>query len=172
MRDTAGKVFIPNYTFRPTDDPNFTLFNMRVKGRIHDGVVMTDTIPKFDANLGQDPLLELFKARIRLEPQPDGTMKGILGGYRDWRRIAEGNGSGYSEGLFGYQAPAVYYALQREADGLQNPVTGEYDGISVAYEIDTVPAFMTKESPSDMAMADKALADNAHARSSKKGDVR
>ncbi len=72
-------------------------------------------------------------------------MKGWLGGYLEWKRI--GFGSGYSEGLFDYQTPGVYYSLKRNADGLQDPVSGEFNGISVAYEIDTVPAFITAGAP-------------------------
>ncbi|HEX7857561.1 MAG TPA: hypothetical protein VF503_28105 [Sphingobium sp.] len=147
IRDNVGSKFIPNYTFRPTDDPNFALYNFRVKGRIVNGVILSDMIPTFEANLGQDPLLRLFQAKLRFEPQPDGSVKGILGGYRDWRYLADSHASGYSEGLFGYQQPALYYALKRNADGLKNPVTGEYDGISVAYRIDTVPAFLTANMP-------------------------
>jgi hypothetical protein len=80
-------------------------------------------------------------------------MKGYIGGYLDWRAAADGNGSGYSEGLFGYQAPALYYALKRNADGMKDPVTGEYNGISVAYEVDTVPAFLTPRAPAMAATA-------------------
>jgi hypothetical protein len=100
-------------------------------------------MPRFLANLGQDPQLTLINAQLRLQPQPDGSMKGYLGGYQRWRHMMSGFASGYSEGLFGYQTPAIYYALERNADGLRNPQTGEYDGISMAFEIDTVPAFIT-----------------------------
>src|SRR5439155_24895245 len=51
--------------------------------------------------------------------------------------------SGYSEGLFAYQTPAIYYAMKRYADGLQDSATGEFNGISTVYEIDGVPAFVT-----------------------------
>lgn len=153
IRDNSGHKFIPGYTFRPATDPNFALYNIRVRGRIVNGVVETDRLPKFQANLGQDPLLELFNARMRFEPQPDGSMKGVIAGYRDWRSLADSHASGYSEGLFGYQQPALYYALKRNADGLYNPVTGEFDGISTVYEVDTVPAFLTAPAPHDARVA-------------------
>ncbi len=145
MRDTAGHVFIPDYTFRPSDDPNFALFNVRVRGRMKDGVVTTDAMPRYVYNPGQGATTELFQARIRLEPQSDGSVRGFLAGYQDWRKAALF--SGYSEGLFNFQAPAVYYSLKRNADGLKDPVTGEYNGISTVFEIDTVPAFMTPAAP-------------------------
>ena len=143
IRDNTGAKFIANYTFRPTENPNFALYNIRAHGRIVNGVVITDPIPAFKANLGQDPLLEIFKARMRFEPRPDGSVKGYVGGYLNWKSLMDTLASGYSEGLFNYQTPALYYALKRNADGLQDPVTGEYDGISTVYEIDTVPAFLT-----------------------------
>ena len=141
IRDNAGKTFISNYTFRPTDDPNFSLYNFRLHGTMKDGVVTTDRVPLLKINPGQGPLIKIHNAVLRLEPQADGTMKGWLGGYLEWKRIAIS--SGYSEGLFDFQTPALYYAFKRFADGLKNPVSGEYEGISTAYEIDTVPAFLT-----------------------------
>lgn len=141
IKDNSGKTFIPNYTFRPTNDPNFALYNVRIKARIKDGVVISDVVPRYVYNPGQGATTTLYQARIRLEPQPDGSMRGFLAGYQDWRRAAMF--SGYSEGLFNFQAPGVYYSLKRNADGLKDPVTGEYNGISTVLEIDTVPAFLT-----------------------------
>jgi hypothetical protein len=141
VRDIAGHRFIPNYTYRPTEDPNFALFNVRIRARMKDGVVMSDVLPRYVYNPGQGAATILYQARIRLEPQPDGSVRGFLAGYQDWRRAALF--SGYSEGLFNFQAPAVYYALKRNADGLKDPVTGEFNGISTVLEIDTVPAFLT-----------------------------
>jgi hypothetical protein len=145
MRDNSGKIFISNYTFRPTDDPNFALFNVRVKARMKDGVVTSDVLPRYVYNPGQGATTELLQARIRLEPQKDGSVRGFLAGYQDWHKAALF--SGYSEGLFNFKAPGVYYSLKRNADGLKNPVTGEYDGISTVFEIDTVPAFLTPAAP-------------------------
>lgn len=150
MRDTAGKVFIPNYTYRPASDPQFTMFNVRVKGRMKNGVVTTDALPRYDYNPGQGAVTELHQVRIRLEPQADGSVKGFLAGYQDWRKLGY---SGYSEGLFTFQSPAVYNSFKRNADGLRDPVTGEYNGISTVFEIDTVPAFLT---PATVQTADAA----------------
>ena len=151
VRDNGGKTFISNYSFRTTDDPNFALYNRRVHGRIVNGVVMTDVIPEFQFHPGQGAITNLYKAQMRFAPLPDGSMKGTLGGYVDWREMA--GGGGYGEGLAGFQVPALYYALRREADGLKDPETGEYNGISVAYEIDTVPAFLVPAAPLHIAAA-------------------
>lgn len=146
IRDTSGK-YVPNYTFRPTDNPNFTLYNVRLRGRIRNGVITTEPVRDFELNLGQDPLLKLTNAQMRFEIQPDGSLKGVLAGYRDWHEIVSTSASGYSEGLFGYQVPGLYNALRRNADGMKDPVTGECNGISVAYEIDAAPAFLTADAP-------------------------
>lgn len=153
VRDIAGQQFIPGYTFRPIYDPNYALYNMRVRGRIKNGVITTDVMPVWTFNPGQGPASNLFQARIRLAPQPDGSMKGLIGGYMDFRNRGFG---GYGEGLFNFQAPAVYNAMRRNADGLYDPASGEYHGLSMAYEVDTVPAFLTPLPPEELAAARSA----------------
>ena len=144
IRDTAGK-YVPNYTYRTTDNPNFTLYNRRLRGSIVDGVIITEPVKRLLLNLGQDPQLELFDVRLRLEILPDGSLQGLLAGYRDWREIVTNSASGYTEGLFSYQVPGLYNSLKRNADGLKDPVTGECNGISISYEIDAVPAFIISD---------------------------
>lgn len=148
VRDSRGHSFIPGYTFRPTYDPNFAYFNVRVRGRIRDGVITTDVMPSWNYNPGQGPDTFLYQARMRFAPQPDGSVKGTIGGYADYRNRGYG---GYGEGLFNFQTPAVYYSMKRNADGLYDPASGEYHGLSMAYEIDTVPAFLTPLDPAEMA---------------------
>ena len=45
---------------------------------------------------------------------------------------------------FGIDAPALYYALKRNADGYPDPKTGENTAISAAYMIEAVPTFITR----------------------------
>ena len=155
IRDNSGKIFIPNYTFRPTDDPDFTLFNVQVRGRITNGVVTTDVLPTYTFTPGQGSVTELYQARLRLEPLPDGSVKGWLGGYIDYRNHVF---SGYSEGLFGFDSAAVYYSMKRNADGLYDPLTHEYHGISTAFEIDTVPAFLAPAGAAGESLAQETSA--------------
>jgi hypothetical protein len=143
-RDPSGKHFIPDFTFRPTDDPQLALYAVRLHGRIVDGVIITDPVRKFEMNMGLDPLLTMHDSQMRLQILPDGNLKGVLAGYVDWRRgVMEASAGSYSEDFFGYQAPGLYHELQRAADGLKDPVTGECDGISAAYEVEGVPAYIT-----------------------------
>jgi hypothetical protein len=104
-----------------------------------------------------------MNAQMRFEILRDGSLKGALAGYRDWKLVASGTASGYSEGLFGYQQPGLFYALKRNADGLKDPVTGECNGISFVYEIEGVPSFLTPSPPKDAKVSD-AGQDNRKAR--------
>lgn len=148
VRDVSGHQFIPGYSFRPTYDPNYAFYNVRVRARIKDSVITTDMIPVWTFNPGQGPAGDLFRTRMRFEPRPDGSVRGIIGGYADYRNRGYG---GYGEGLFNFQAPAVYNAMRRHADGLYDPASGEYNGLSMAYEVDTVPAFLTPLPPEALA---------------------
>jgi hypothetical protein len=152
VRDIGGHQFIPGYSFRPTDNPNYAYFNVRVRGRIKDGVITTETMPAWNYNPGQGPDTFLFQSKMRFAPQPDGSVKGLIGGYADYRNRGYG---GYGEGLFNFQSPAVWYSMRRNADGLYDPASGEYHGLSMAYEIDTVPAFLTPASPAILSRAQK-----------------
>ena len=70
-------------------------------------------------NPAYDRDLELLRARIDLTIQPDGALKGYVGGYRPWEAIYRGwvNARGpVIEALTWVQLPAVYYALKRNAD--------------------------------------------------------
>ena len=71
-------------------------------------------------------------------------LRGVLGGYRDWREFATGAFYRESafENIFSFQCPAIYNALKRNADGLRDPVTGEFNGISAADEIEGTPAYI------------------------------
>ena len=143
VKDGAGTQILSDYTFRVTDNPEYTHYFSRTPARIVNGVVVTDRIDYFQLVLGVygSPMkLKLSDARIRLELKLGGTIKGVLGGYRDWRELASTHSSS-TELYFGFQQPAFYNALKREADGMKDPVTGECTEISTAYDIEGVPAF-------------------------------
>ena len=75
--------------------------------------------------------------------QSDGTLKGILGGYQDWREIfnAWGPNFHFEQGM-NFQCPALYGAFKQAADGLRDPVSNEYHGISATYDLEGLPAFI------------------------------
>jgi hypothetical protein len=151
VKSAVGGSMLPDYTFRLAENPWFTYYFSRTHGRIVNGVVISDPIKEFRLNLGgisgTPPELDLFQARMRLEITPEGNLKGILGGYMDWQRFASVHTSSNWENYFGYQAPAFYNALRREADGLKDPLTGECNGISTAFDIEGIPAFISPTGP-------------------------
>jgi len=96
-------------------------------------------------NPAYDRDLELLRARIDLTIQADGTLKGYVGGYRPWEPIYRGwvNARGpVIEALTWVQLPAVYYALQRNADYSPKGSKGEKTHISYALRVSAIPAYV------------------------------
>lgn len=147
-----GTRVLADYTFRITDNPVLSHTFKRWSARIVDGVIVTDPSDPLNLALPLDFKTTLVNPAMRLAFMPDGTLKGVLAGYQDWRAIVTANGHSLQESLFGSSVSAMYNALRRNADGLRNPVTGEFDGISSAWDIEGVPAF-TSIGPSKMQVA-------------------
>jgi hypothetical protein len=70
----------------------------------------------------------------------------LVGGYRDWRDLYAQNVYAQDGGQQGVREHedhvALYYALRRNADGMFNVKTGRYDGVSTAYRMKLVSAFV------------------------------
>jgi hypothetical protein len=149
-KNSSGSQILADFTFHITDQAQYTHYFTRLRGRIVDGALVTDPVDHFRLNLGfygQPADLDLSDARMRLSFEQDGALSGVIGGYRDWRHIVSYYGSGMGEFVTNYEVPGFYQAMRRNADGLRNPLTGEYDGISTAYHIDAVPAFIVPQEP-------------------------
>ncbi|MCB2074398.1 MAG: hypothetical protein H6917_15830 [Novosphingobium sp.] len=145
IQRSPSKVILADYTYRITDDPEFAQDFARFKGRIVDGVITTE--PSAQLHMHEILGIEttIIEPRMRLEMLPDGTLKGVVGGYIDWRQrvLWQTYRAADYENTIGFQAPAIYNAMKRAADGLQDPVTGEFTGISAAFEIEGVAAFLS-----------------------------
>jgi hypothetical protein len=114
-------------------------------GRIEDGVITTDPVTiTMACEAYIQPVYEFLKARVRLKIKPDGTLEGLLGGYQPWYPLywSHANVGYIDERGFGVDAPALYYALRREADAYPDPKTGQNTAISAAYMIEAVPAYV------------------------------
>jgi hypothetical protein len=143
----SGAEILPYFTFRASADPKYSQYFQRVRGRIKDGVVLTDPVDEFQLNVDRltsprVPGAGLADARMRIELKPDGSIDGLLSGYADWRQIPTQQAVAIAEFSQGFQMPALYNSLKRNADGLKDPLTGEFQGISAAYEMEGVPAFV------------------------------
>ena len=150
-KNAAGDQALPDYTYRLTEVPAYTHYFTRLQGRIVNGVVVTDRVKDLRMNLGPfGNEVQLIDAGLRLELVADGTIKGVLGGYKDWREIVSIPISSQAEQVHQYHIPGEYNALKRAADGMKNPVTGQCDGISVAYDIEGIPAFIVTSQSGDL----------------------
>jgi hypothetical protein len=139
MRDArSGVLYGSSYTIDP--DPRS---QSEFKGQIKNGVLTIE--PGNFSMQGESQFqawLRLSHTQLRLKLRPDGSVAGLLGGYQPWLDYyhflaIRGEESGQVD------VPGVYYALKRHADGDPDPVTGENRGISTAYYIEAVPAFLT-----------------------------
>jgi hypothetical protein len=146
MRDARGNVGF-DYSYRILESEQYT----KLKARIKDGVVETAQAPAIHMpqiawfyNQQRDAFFREGKIRVALDS--DGTAAGLVGGYRDWRDVYAQNVFVQSGGVQGVREHedhvALYYALRRNADGMFNAKTGRYDGISSAYRMKLVPAFV------------------------------
>jgi hypothetical protein len=129
-------------------------------GQLRNGIILTEPAEiamRCDSYI--QPLYEFRKARMRLRIKPDGNLEGVLGGYQPWYPVYWSHAKvGYiDERGFGIDAPALYYALRRNADGYPDARTGENTAISAAYIIEAVPAFIDR--------ADRAQSTASSARS-------
>jgi len=149
VKDAVDKVAF-DYTFRIDPDPAYqSLF----KAKITNGVVESTERFKLNTHDVTDndatPHLVVEEAMVRWEMQPDGGMKGLIGGYRDYwefyREMANVGNTGLAairEANGHWSLPAWYYAMRRKADGLKDPVTGQNRGLSVAYRYNMIPAYV------------------------------
>ena len=145
-RDGSGDVRADG-TFRIDPDPRS---HNVLHGRIKDGMLITDSVDHLQL-LG-DPYaimdFDFRQARIRLAFKPDGSMKGVLAGYHDWRPLYWHYGSSgwVVEHSTALEVPAIYYGLKKFADAYPDPKTGENMAISITYELDVRPAFLVHPS--------------------------
>jgi hypothetical protein len=141
VRDGSGGV-AKDYTFTiQPDQKRQAMF----EGSTRKGVI-TAKAPSTIWMRGPDTSeLKLAEAQLRFEMKPDGSLSGMLGGYRPWRPIYEAlvNARGpVAEPLGWVRLPDVYYALQRYADYSPTGPGGEKTHISYNMRVDALPAFV------------------------------
>jgi hypothetical protein len=98
-------------------------------------------------------VLRFKQTHLRLQLNSDGTLSGLIGGYQPWLDYyyylaVRGEDTAQVD------VPGAYYALRRLADGLPDPATGKNTGISAAYYLEAVPAFLTSTSGQLIGSAD------------------
>lgn len=137
QRDTQGGV-LSGATFVIDTDPRF---HNTFKGYIKDRVLTIEPGGNF-ALQGESQfyaVLRFTNTQLRLNLEPDGSLKGILGGYTPWMDYYTYL-SARDEDQSQVDLPGVYYAFKRLADGPLDPVTEE-GSISSAFWMEAVPAY-------------------------------
>jgi hypothetical protein len=151
MADSTGK-FLPGASFTISDKPprNRNVLH----GRIADGVLTTDagdvvltqTWGQGGARdiRGNRTKFDYRKARLRLTFQPDGSVKGMLGGYRPVFDVIHSPSIGGAGAALvaGIDCAAELQTLRQVADGMKNPKTGKCEGVSSAMQLTAIPAFV------------------------------
>ena len=129
-------------------------------GRIVNGVLTTDPA---DVHLtrrvghggirGENLEWQFRQGRFRLAFQPDGSIKGLFGGYQPARSVIEMTivGGIGAATVAGIDCAAELKTLQTMADGLRDPKTGQCTGISAAMDVAAVPAFVMDRPTTAMA---------------------
>jgi hypothetical protein len=143
-----------DYSYRILKSAEYT----KLKARVVDGVVETEQadihMPEMAWFPNQNRDSDFRQGKIRIVTRPDGTVEGLVGGYRDWRDLYAQNTfgqGGATQGAREHEDPiSLYYALRRNADGMFNPKTGRYDGISTAYRLKLAEAYVV-DPPAPMA---------------------
>lgn len=136
-------------------DPNPRWHNI-MRGKIVNGVVTTT--PQ-NLNIATDPFVmpehKFTQARLKLNIAENGNMKGRLGAYHNWYAYywMYGVGTWGVEATNNIDLPGLYYALKKHADADPDPKTGQNTSISLAYQIDAVPAFIIHDDKSTASLS-------------------
>jgi len=147
VKDARAGIAI-DYSYRILKAAQYT----KLKATIKNGVVETEQVehlhsPRIAWFYDQTGDTNFTKGKIRLNIAPDGLSgSGLIGGYRNWRDLYAENTFAQDGGQQGIREHedhvGLYYALRRNADGLYNEKTGNYDGISSVYRIRFSSAFV------------------------------
>ncbi len=152
MADNTGK-FLPGASFTISDKAPRNRNVLR--GRVKDGVLTTDPADVvLTQTWGQGGARDLRgnrtkydfrRAKLRLAFQSDGSVTGMLGGYRPVFDVIHSPalGGAGSALVAGIDCAAELRTLRHFADGLRNPKSGKCEGVSSAIRIMAIPAFVT-----------------------------
>lgn len=156
LQDSNGH-FLPGATFTISNTP--PRHRNLLRGRIENGVLTT--VPQ-DIRLAQTwgqggprdirgarTMYDYRRARLRLTFQPDGSLKGFLGGYKPVFDVIQapalgGAGSALAAGI---DCAGTLATLRKYADGLRDPATGQCTAVSSAMEMRAIPAFVNDIAP-------------------------
>lgn len=137
-----GSSFVVNQSHRI--DARFPRYNLKTRGKIVNGVLITDPIPEADLPTEYMGLIGDRKMRdmvLRLKLTAGGA-EGLLAGYESTAAWWNLHRSSILTGPARYSPAGLYRALLRYADGYPDPKTGKATYISAAYNITAVRAII------------------------------
>ena len=147
-RDATGAHPRANMTYQADSNPRA---HHVVHGKFINDVLVTEPadINFMGDDFGLASDLSFRGARMRFKMNPDGSLKGIIGGYQRWVHTYFAVASrGFSnEYVHSQDSASMYYALKRAADANPDPKTGENRDISAAYAMEAIPAMITPAPP-------------------------
>ncbi len=86
-------------------------------------------------------------AVVRVEPMPDGTIRGAIFGYQEIAEVYDTFGIQVGQAgaqALSYTCTGLWDSLKKNADGGFDPATGACNSISVAYQFEAIPAFVAR----------------------------
>lgn len=144
-KDVVGEVMRHmSYTRDPDPRTQDNVFH----GSVKDGTFVSDE--PIDFYIIADSYIQPFYAfsdtRFRLTFDGEDVI-GYIGGFGaiDAFYIPHAQSGPFTESQGGINAPGVYHALRRLADGPMNEARGYRDTISATYQIRGVPAYLTEQ---------------------------
>ena len=146
VADPEGKP-IYHASFSVSKAPRKATYRNELKGRVVNGV-LTTTPKRFvlygGVQAGMYTTFDLDRGRLQLKFQPDGSIKGLIGGYAPLLNdlIIPRAGSNGTVVVAGIDCAGQYASTRMMADGDKDPKTGKCRKISYAYEMIAVPAFV------------------------------
>ena len=147
MRSQTG-AHLPNQSLRVSPNPRW---RTETQGRIVNGMLTTDVIKAMylrwqiplTGAFGQASEFEFHDVRFQLSVQLDGSLKGILGGYRPIDNIATRYRCCKSAATAGNNnCAAEHKTLVALADGFPDSDTGQCTMISSAQNVEGIPVFV------------------------------
>ncbi|MBM3514072.1 MAG: hypothetical protein FJX59_10195 [Alphaproteobacteria bacterium] len=151
---SANGGHLAHQTFTVTKNPRW---HNVLKGKIVDGVLTTETLDHFTVDwfsalngpFGAANEYAFRRAKLRLELLPDGTLKGLLGGYLPVETTsAQARNGGRGVATNGNRdCASEYKSMLIHADGFPDPVTGQCTMISMANDVVAIPAFVLHPEP-------------------------
>ena len=143
VKDALGEV-ARGYTFRIRPHAKFeAIFDARTVNGTIETTAPSEDIWMWDPSYARE--LQLLKARLRLKMESNGSLTGVVAGYRPWMQFYQAMLEARAQVIEqnGWiELPGLWYAFRRNADYSPTGPGGEKTHISYALRIEAIPAYV------------------------------